>query len=116
MRQELIICRGSAGSGMQVNEVNLRPGQAWGAVRSLGPATRCDTIIHLRWDVLKPMPCIKIACDALRCIFQHVGNFAPDFVISQQIIIRFSNGFYHNAGYLMGFHLICVSKVCVIYF
>ena len=82
---------------------------------SKGPATRCDTG-HLRWDVLKPMRCIKIACDALRCIFQHVGNFAPDFEISQPIIIRFSNGFYHNAGDLMSFHVICVSNVCVIYF
>ena len=59
--------------------------------------------------------CRKIACDALRCIFQHVGNFALDFGISQPIIIRFSNGFYHNAGDLMSFYLIRVSKVCVIF-
>ena len=57
----------------------------------------------------------KIACDTLRCIFQHVGNFAPIFGISQPIIFRFSKGFYHNAGDLMSFHLICVSKVCVIF-
>ena len=64
-----------------------------------GPATRCDAA-HLRWDVLKPPRCIKIACDALQCIFQHVGNFSPDFGISQLYIVRFSNGFQQNDGHL----------------
>ena len=52
----------------------------------LGPATHCDAA-HLRWDVLKPLRCRKAACDALRCKFQHVGNFAPDVGISQLFII-----------------------------
>ena len=29
----------------------------------------------------------KISCDVLRCIFQHVGIFAPNFEISQLLII-----------------------------
>ena len=48
----------------------------------MGPAPRCDAT-HSRQNVLKPLRCMKIACDALRCIFQHVGNFAPDGGISQ---------------------------------
>ena len=65
---------------------------------------------------LMPLRCSKIACDALRCIFQHVGNFAPDSGISQLCIILFSNGFYHNDGNLIVFFLTFVSKVCGIYF
>ena len=34
----------------------------------------------------------------LRCIFQHVRIFAPDFGISQPFIIRFSNGLQHYDG------------------
>ena len=49
---------------------------------------------------------MKIACDALRCIFQHVGNFAPDGGISQLITIRFSKGFQYNDGHFMSLHLI----------
>ena len=60
-----------------------------------GPATPCDTV-HLRWDVIMPLRCIKIASDALQCIFQHVGSLAPDFGISQLIIIRFSSVFYQK--------------------
>ena len=82
---------------------------------SKGPATRCD-IAYLRWGVPNLLRCRKIVFDALRCIFQHVGNFAPDFGISQPFIIRFSNVFYHNDGDLMSFHLACVLKVCIIYF
>ena len=79
-----------------------------------GPATRCDAV-HPRWDVPMHLRCSKIACDALRCIFQHVGNFAPDFGISVYLYI-WSNPFLHNGGNLMSFHLICVSKVYVISF
>ena len=61
---------------------------------SIGPATRCDTA-HLRWDVLKALRCIKIACDVLRCIFQHVGNFSTDFGISQHFIVQFPIGLHH---------------------
>ena len=53
---------------------------------SLGPATRCNAI-HPQRKVLKPLRCIKIACDALRCIFQQVGHFSPDFGISQLHIV-----------------------------
>ena len=56
-------------------------------------------------------------CEALqRCIFQHVGNFAPDFGISQLFTIRFSNHFHHNAGNVMNFNLVGISNVYIIYF
>ena len=51
---------------------------------------------------------VKIPCDALRCIFQQVGNFVPDFGISQPIIL-FSNVFYDNAGDLMRFDMFIKS-------
>ena len=81
----------------------------------IGPATRCDAA-YLRWGVLKPLRCIKISCDALRCIFQHVGNFSPDFGISQLPIVRFSNGFQQNDGHLIHFHVICDRSFSVKYF
>ena len=80
-----------------------------------GPATRCDAV-YPRCDVPMYLRCIKITCDALQCIFQYVGNFAHDFGISQLFTVRFSNGFYHNDRHLMGFHLIYVLEVYVIYF
>ena len=42
------------------------------------------------------LQCKKIAFDAVRYIFQHVGNIAPTFELSQLFIMRFSNSFYHN--------------------
>ena len=72
--------------------------------RAIGPATRCDAV-HSRWDVPTLLRYIKIACDVLRCIFQHV---APDFGISQLFIVRFSNDFQHDNQHLMSF-LICDS-------
>ena len=39
---------------------------------TIGPATRCDAV-HPRWDVPKLLRYIRIACDVLQCIFQHVG-------------------------------------------
>ena len=72
----------------------------------IGPATRCDAA-HLRWEVLKPLRCSKIASDGLRSIFQHVGNFAPDFGIPQLFIVRFSNGLQHYDGHSISFHVIC---------
>ena len=69
-----------------------------------GPATRCDAT-HPRRNVRKPLRCIKIKCDALRCIFQHVGNFAPDGSISQLITVQFSNGFQYYDGHFTSFHL-----------
>ena len=83
-------------------------------LQSIGPATRCDAT-HPRWNVLKPLRCIKIACDVLRCIFQHVGNLSPDFGISQLYIVRFSNGFQQNDGHLMYFHVICNGNFSVKY-
>ena len=73
---------------------------------SIGPATRCDAA-YLRWDVLKPLQCKKKACDALRCKFQHVRYFAPDFGISQLFIIRFLNGLQRCDGGLKSFQVIC---------
>ena len=35
-------------------------------MHSKGPATRCDAG-HPRWDVLKPLRCIKVTCNALHC-------------------------------------------------
>ena len=67
-----------------------------------GPATRCDAT-HPRWNVLKPMRCIKIACDALQWVFQRVGISAPDFEISLLFIVRFPNGLDHCNGHLIGF-------------
>ena len=52
----------------------------------IGPDTCCD-VAHLRWGVPKPLRCRKIACDALRSKFQHVGKFAPDIQISQLFIV-----------------------------
>ena len=76
----------------------------------IGPATHCDAILP-QWEVLMSLRCIKIACDDLRCIFQHVGNLALDFGISQLHVIRFSNGFQHHDGVLMVFHVICEFKL-----
>ena len=81
----------------------------------LCPDTRCDAA-HLRWDVLKDLRCIKITCDVLRCIFQHVGNFSPDFGISLRFIVRFSNGLDHCDGHLIGFHMIHIPTFSVKYF
>ena len=83
-------------------------------IRAKGPATRCD-IAHLRWDVLKPLRCIKIACDVLRCILQHVGNFSPDFGISL-FIVRFSIGLHHCDGHVMSFHVMHGPAFSVKYF
>ena len=77
---------------------------------SIGPATRCDAA-HLRWGVPKPLRCRKIARDTLRCKFQHVGNFAPDFGISQLFIIRFSNGLQYCDEDSILFHVIRDSKL-----
>ena len=81
----------------------------------IGPATCCDAA-HLRWGVSKPLRCIKNACDALRCKFQHVGNFAPDIGISQLFIVRFSNGLQHHDRFFIGFHVICDIKCSLRYF
>ena len=43
-----------------------------------GPATCCD-VIHPRWNVLKPLRCIKKACDALRWVFPTCWNFCSRF-------------------------------------
>ena len=50
---------------------------------------------------------IKIACDMLRFIFQHVGIFTPDFGMAQPFIIRFSNGFQYCDDDLINFPMIC---------
>ena len=100
---------GSKGAGMG------RPGDPAYRSRSIGPATRCDAA-HPRWDVLKHLRCIKIACDVLRCIFQHVGIFAFDFGISQSFIIQFPNGFQHCDGYLINIHVTYESTLSVKYF
>ena len=60
--------------------------------------------------------CIKIACDALRWVFQHVGIPAPDFGISLLFIVRFSNGLDHCDGHLIGFHLMHSLKFSAKYF
>ena len=70
----------------------------------IGPVTRCDAT-HPRQNVLKTLRCIKIACDGLQWVFQHVGISAPDFGISLLFIVRFSNGLDHCDGHLIGFHL-----------
>ena len=80
-----------------------------------GPATRCDAA-HLRWGVPKLLRCRKIACDGLRCIFQHVGNFAPDFGISQLFSVQFLNGFQQNDGHLRHYHVICDVNFSIKYF
>ena len=80
----------------------------------IGPATRCD-VVHPRWDVPTPRRCSKIPCDGLRCIFQHVGNFVPEFGISQLIIIQFPNDLQHSDGHSIGFPVMCDSKLSVRY-
>ena len=80
-----------------------------------GPVTRCDAV-HPRWDVPTLLRYIKITCDMLRCIFQHVGIFAPDFRISQLFIIRFSNGLQYCDRGSIPFHVICDRKLSVRYF
>ena len=42
---------------------------------------------HSQLNVLKPLRCVNIACDALRCIFQHVGNFADYCPIFKRISV-----------------------------
>ena len=87
-----------------------------GALSPIGPATRCDDA-HLRWDVLKHLRCIKITCDVLRCIFQHVGNFSPDFGISLLFIVRFSNGLFGSLRWSFDrFHMINIPTFSVKYF
>ena len=81
----------------------------------IGPATRCDAVLP-RWDVPIHLRCPKIACDGRRCIFQHVGNFAPDFGISQPLIVRFSIGLQYSDGHSIGFPVIYDSKLPVKYF
>ena len=81
----------------------------------IGPATHCDAA-HLGWDVLKPPRCNKTACDGLRCIFQHVGNSGPDFVLSQLFIVRFSNGLQHSDGHARGFPVIDDMQLSSKYF
>ena len=78
-----IDCCGSLISGLLFGALSRLP-------QGKGLATHCD-IVHLRWDVPKSLQCIKIACDALRCIFQHVGNLAPDFGIFQNHQLNISN-------------------------
>ena len=51
-----------------------------------------------------------MACNVLQCIFQHVGNIAPNFGISQIFTIQFSNGLHNSDENVMSFHLICVSN------
>ena len=85
------------------------------SVINIGPATRCDAV-HPQWDVPKLLRYIKIICDVLRCIFQHVGTFAPDFRISQPFIIRFSNSLQYCDGYSISYHVVSDSKLAVEYF
>ena len=66
--------------------------------------------------ILKPLRCIKIACDALRCIFQHVDNSPPDFGISQLFIARFTNSLRYFDGDSMSVYVLCWSKFSVKYF
>ena len=77
-------------------------GQAYTHVASKGSATRCDDA-HLRGGVPKLLRCREITWDALRCQFQHVQYFAPDFRISQPFIICFSNDLHHCDGDLISF-------------
>ena len=44
--------------------------------KPIGPATRCDAT-HSRRKVLKPLQCIKIACDALLCISNMLEVLLP---------------------------------------
>ena len=80
-----------------------------------GPATRCDAALP-RWDIPIHLRCTKIACDGLLCIFQHVGNFAPDFGISQPLIVRFTIGLDYSDGHSIGFPVIYDSKLPIKYF
>ena len=81
----------------------------------IGPATRCDTAL-MRWGVPKLLRCMKTACDAMRCKFEHVQYFGTDFGISQPFIILFSNGLQYCDGDLMSFHMIYEAKLSVKYF
>ena len=84
------VCCASVQEQIQVSRIS-RP---WILACGCGPATRC-VATHLRRDVLNSLRCIKIACDALRYIFQHVGNLSPDFGISQLFIVRDN---YHRSN------------------
>ena len=64
--------------------------------KAIGAATRCDAV-YPRWDVPMHLRCSNITCDALWCIFKHVGNFAPD-------IVRFSSDLQHNIWQLVSFY------------
>ena len=85
-----------------------------GAVRapSKGPAAHCNAV-HPRWDVLMPLRCNKIACNGLQRIFQYVGNFAPNFGISQLLIYKLSNGLQYSDGHSIGFPVICDPKLSI---
>ena len=69
---------------------------------------------YLRWGVPKTLRCIKIASDRLQCIFQHVGNLAPNFGIFQLFTVRFSSGFQQNEGYWIYFLLVKALFVSIL--
>ena len=96
---------------LTASQTPMLPGDA----ESIGPATRCDAA-HLRWGVSNPLRCKKIACDARRCKFEHVGNYAPDIGISQLFIVRFLRGFQHNNRHLVSSFVIWSSIILAKYF
>ena len=107
MRWPAMVCDASRTPKSQGNDPfhrNVWQGLMGQAVccRGIGPATHCD-VVHLLWGVPKPLRCRKIACDAMQCTFQHVGNFAPDIGVSKLFIVQFQSGFQRNDLHLVSF-------------
>ena len=50
-----------------------------------------------------------------RGIFQHFGNFAPDFGISQLLIVPFSNGLQHSGSHAICFPVVCDPEISIKY-
>ena len=82
-------------------------------VGGYGPATLCDAAYP------RPMGRSEARVmhqNRMRCIFQHVGNLAPNFRISQLSILRFLSGFQQNGELLILFHMICELNPSVEYY
>ena len=68
------------------------------------------------WVFPKLLRCMDISCIAMRCKFQHVGNFAPNVRVYQLFIVQLQSGFQHNDRHSLSFHVIWYSIFLAKYF
>ena len=60
-------------------------------------------------------PIHQIACNALKCIFQHVGKFGSRFWNISAVYHPIFKHFQHNDELLMPFHVMCELKLSIEY-